>query len=112
MTMALRTPTVIALVVVLSAAVASPPASASRAALRRTVASSGGGDGSGSIGRVSLHNGNGKRNVNTSTILSPTVNRGGLQIANTDTAGTTITKVNAHKNKFCCSHRHRHRRRR
>lgn len=111
--MALRTPTVIALMVVLSAAVASPPASASRAALRRTGASGGvDGDGSGSIGRVSLHNGNGKRNVNTSSILSPTVNRGGLQIANTNTAGTTITKVNAHKNKFCCSHRHRHRRRR
>jgi hypothetical protein len=105
-----RKPVVIALVVVLSGAVASPPASASKAAIGRAVVSSGGGDGSGSIGNISVHNGNGKLNINTATIMSPTVNKGGLQVANTNDSGKTVTKLIAKKNHFFfCSHRHRHR---
>jgi hypothetical protein len=100
----------VALAVVLSVAVASPRASASQVAVRQAVAvflSSG--DGSGSVGHISIHNGNGKHNINTATILSPTVNRGGLQVANTNTGGKTVTKLIAKRNKFCCSRRHRRR---
>lgn len=44
-------------------------------------------------GRISLANGNGRFNKNYATVLSPTVNRGLQQVANTNVSGRTTTQV-------------------
>lgn len=44
-------------------------------------------------GRVLMNNGNGKFNRTYATVLSPTVNRGLQQVANTNLSGRTETQV-------------------
>jgi hypothetical protein len=86
--------TLTALVIVVSGGSISPQASAKAAAITRSGWGTGGGsDSTNNNGFINLHVGNGKYNRTSSTVLSPTINHGFQQIANTNVSGQTITQT-------------------